>query len=86
MRTNGRKKISVIILGKYNEGTSSPSLTALLKGTGPASSQAAVSVPRPQVVSLVGAVSEVAGHSKTPTSDPPSSSLNVSGLQQLLAG
>lgn len=29
--------------------TSSPSLTALLKGTAPASSQAGVSVPRPQV-------------------------------------
>ncbi|KAK8736406.1 hypothetical protein OTU49_004985, partial [Cherax quadricarinatus] len=65
---------------------SSPSLTALLKGTVPASTQA-VSIPRPQVVSLVGGVNDSSAHVKSSSSnDSSSSSLNVSGLQQLLAG
>lgn len=39
-----------------------------------------------QVVSLVGGITDSAGHSKPSSSEASTSSLNVSGLQQLLAG
>ncbi|KAK4296728.1 hypothetical protein Pmani_030806 [Petrolisthes manimaculis] len=64
---------------------STPSLTALLKGSIPVSTQA-VSVPRPQVVSLVGGIPDSTAHTKPSSADASTSSLNVSGLQQLLAG
>ncbi|KAK8736407.1 hypothetical protein OTU49_004985, partial [Cherax quadricarinatus] len=83
----GATKLAVAVTtGPGGSKISLPSLTTQLNRSVPAYSQA-VSLAKTQVVSLVGGVNDSSAHVKSSSSnDSSSSSLNVSGLQQLLAG
>ncbi|XP_071512471.1 transcription factor SPT20 homolog isoform X2 [Panulirus ornatus] len=84
---SGATKLAVAVTtGPGGSKISLPSLTTQLNRSVPAYSQA-VSLAKTQVVSLVGGLNDSSGHSKSSANnDSSSSSLNVPGLQQLLAG